>query len=504
MIFAHNPNASKNFVRLIFNILAPGWIGFSSFFLWFAFIFTEKRKILKRKLLYPALFILPLILIYKHWTGFILVDYTKQYFGWIHVWSDSVWAHLFYIYYLSFVGLGLYLIFNFSRKTENLIKKKQAKIIFTSAIISLGLGTFTDVVLPKSNIYVIPNLAHVFVLIWALGLVYGMVKYKLLVITPATAADNIISTMAESLILLNRDKKIAFINKATSNLLGYKIDELKDKMIDIIFSDDFRSAQLSKIIEEKSISNYDFYLKTKSRRNIPVIFSSSTLKGEAGNLMGFVCMARDITERKEAEEALQQSYLRLQKTLDDTVNALATTVETRDPYTAGHQRRVTQLACTIAEEMGFSKEQVKGIKITGLLHDIGKIYVPAEILSKPGRLTEMEFGIMKTHSRVGFEILKTVEFQWPVAQIVLQHHERMNGSGYPQGIRGQAILLEARILSVADVVEAMSSHRPYRPALGIDKALEEILQNKGTLYDSEVVDVCVRLFIGKRFNFDKK
>jgi putative nucleotidyltransferase with HDIG domain len=185
-----------------------------------------------------------------------------------------------------------------------------------------------------------------------------------------------------------------------------------------------------------------------------------------------------------------------------TVNTLASTVEMRDPYTAGHQRRVTILACAMAEEMGLTEEQFDGLRMAGLVHDIGKFSVPVEILNKPGRISETEFSIIKHHSQAGYNILKEIEFPWPVAQIVLQHHERLNGSGYPQGLKNGGIMLEAKILAVADVVEAMASHRPYRPALGINAALEEITKNQGILYEPEIVDVCKRLFTEKGFAFE--
>jgi len=210
----------------------------------------------------------------------------------------------------------------------------------------------------------------------------------------------------------------------------------------------------------------------------------------------------DITERKRAEEELRQSYVQLQRTLEGTVNTLVSTIEMRDPYTAGHQRRVTQLACAIANEMGLPQEQSEGIRMAGLIHDLGKITIPAEVLSKPIQLNDFEWGMIKMHPRVGYDVLKEIEFPWPLAPIVLQHHERMDGSGYPRGLSGEDILMEARILAVADVVEAMASRRPYRPALGIDKALDEISQNRGVLYDSEVVDVCLRLFTEKGFAFE--
>jgi putative nucleotidyltransferase with HDIG domain len=170
----------------------------------------------------------------------------------------------------------------------------------------------------------------------------------------------------------------------------------------------------------------------------------------------------------------------------------------------GRADRVAHLAIAIAKEMGLSKDQIDGIRVAGIIHDIGKIAVPAEILSKPSQLSEYEFEMIKTHPRVGYEILKQIEFPWPVAQIVLQHHERINGSGYPQGLTGKDILLGAKILGVADVVEAMASHRPYRPALGINEALKEISQNKCVLFDPEVVEACLKLFIRKGFDFKEE
>ncbi|MFW6129276.1 MAG: HD-GYP domain-containing protein [Candidatus Aminicenantaceae bacterium] len=197
------------------------------------------------------------------------------------------------------------------------------------------------------------------------------------------------------------------------------------------------------------------------------------------------------THYKQAEDTLVNMLDKLEKTMRSVVNAMAKIIELRDPYTANHQQRVATIACTIAQEMRLPSEQIDGINMAAVIHDIGKIGIPAEILSKPGRWTEFEYSISKTHPKVGYEILKTIDFPWPLAQIVLQHHEKLDGSGYPQGISGDGILLEARILAVADVVEAMASHRPYRPSLGIERALNEIKTKKGILYDPNVVDVCV-------------
>ena len=202
------------------------------------------------------------------------------------------------------------------------------------------------------------------------------------------------------------------------------------------------------------------------------------------------------------EQMVADRTSQLKKALDGIIQAVASIVEIKDPYTAGHQLRVAGLAFAIAREMGLSEDQAEGVRVAGTIHDLGKIVVPAEILSKPGQITEIEFGMIKAHPQTGHDILQDMEFPWPLAQIVLQHHERMDGSGYPQGLSGENTLLEARILAVADVVEAMASHRPYRPALGTDKALEEIQQNRGTLYDTEVVDACVKIFNEKGFKFE--
>ena len=193
----------------------------------------------------------------------------------------------------------------------------------------------------------------------------------------------------------------------------------------------------------------------------------------------------------------------LRKTLDGTVRALSRLTERRDPYTAGHQERVAELACAVAREMGLSEDRIEGLRVAGLLHDIGKTSVPAEILTKPTVLTELEFGVIKEHVRVAYDILSEIDFPWPVAEIVLQHHERLDGSGYPQKLKDDEILLEARILAVADVVEAMSSHRPYRPAYSLAEALEELKRGKGTLYDPEVVEACLRLFSEGGFSFER-
>jgi PAS domain S-box-containing protein len=226
------------------------------------------------------------------------------------------------------------------------------------------------------------------------------------------------------------------------------------------------------------------------------------IKDSAGNISHFEGTVEDITGRKTADDKLKQNEEKLRKALAGTMKALSLTIEARDPYTSGHQSRVSQLAQAIAQEMALPNDTIDNIRMAGIIHDIGKIPVPAEILSKPGKLTDMEFNLIKVHPQSGYDILKDAELPYPIAEIALQHHERLNGSGYPQGLENKQILLESKIIAVADVIEAMASHRPYRPALGIPAALEEIEKNRGTLYDAGAVEVCIRLFRGKGFSFE--
>ncbi len=237
--------------------------------------------------------------------------------------------------------------------------------------------------------------------------------------------------------------------------------------------------------------------KDESKRYIEA--SVSLRNNSTGQPIGFRGITRDITERKRAEEESKQSFERMRKALRATVHAISRIVEMKDPYTSGHQQRVSDLARSIAAEMGLSADRRDFIRTASSIHDIGKIAIPTEILSKPTKLTDLEFNLIKTHAQSGYDILKDIEFPWPVADVVLQHHERMDGSGYPHGLKGDEILLEARILAIADVVEATASHRPYRPSRGINLALEEISKNKGILYDANAVDACLKLFREKGY-----
>jgi len=197
---------------------------------------------------------------------------------------------------------------------------------------------------------------------------------------------------------------------------------------------------------------------------------------------------------KKTEKEREENPERILKTLKAVIQAMTVAIETRDPCTANHQRRVSDLALAIASEMNLPSNQIESIRMASAIHDIGKLSVPAELLSKPTKLTELEFRLIKCHSQIGYEILKDIEFPWPIARIVLEHHERTDGSGYPNGLTGEGLLIESRILAVADVVEAIASHRPYRPARGIEASLDEISKKRDMLYDPEVTDACLRLF----------
>lgn len=665
MIFIHNPYTTIQTAGIFEDIGAFGWVGFPGFLLWFAIIFTGREKITKNKAFLPILFILPSVLIYKQWTNFLIVGYVKQYYGWAGVWSRSVWPYLYYLYYTLAVGAVLYLLVDFRKKTRSPVKKTEAEIVIISTLVAFIFGSLTDVVFPRMGIYQVPDIAPALALVWASGTAYAIAKYKFLTITPAAAADDIISTMTDALMLLDQNGIIVTVNKAVLELLKYKGRELLGGSLEKLFGEEFALSGLSdKIAKGEETRNRNIALIAKDGSRIPVIFSSSVLWGEGAKITGTVCIAaditevikaedelrrahhelelrvrgrtadlalavrqlkqeiaerrhveetlreseekystlveqgndaiiivqdeivkfanskmaesiglkkenivgrsfleiispgfrqyaleiyhkriskeeaanryeleiyssdgktipievnasrieyeghpasmaiiRDITERKRAESQLKESYRKLEKILEDIIYVIAKIVESKDQYTAGHQRRVAELACAIARDMGLSEERVKGIHMASVIHDIGKITIPSEILSKPGRLNDIELSMVRSHSQMGYDILKTIDFPWPIAQMVLQHHERTDGSGYPGAVSGKKLLLEAEILSVADVVEAMTSHRPYRPALGLESALEEISKKRGAAYHPRVVDACLDLFNKKHFQF---
>ncbi|EGJ51062.1 HD domain-containing phosphohydrolase [Desulfocurvibacter africanus] len=346
-----------------------------------------------------------------------------------------------------------------------------------------------------------------------LGITIEMALYKHTIERKLVESERWLATTLNSIgdAVLTTDERgrVKYLNPAALRILGCEESLALGKDLSTIFAlydpkgVNIAPDLVSNVLDQAhTVASTDMHtLVTGPQREVPVNMSHSPIISEGRSVRGTVLVLHDITERREAEYALQKSVSQLKTSLEETVNALAVTSEKRDPYTAGHQQRVSQLACAMAREQGLPKERIEGIRVAAILHDLGKIYVPAEILAKPTRLTQMEMGIMKTHAEVGFDILKNIPFPWPVAAAVLQHHERMDGSGYPNGLSDKDICCEARIISVADVVEAMSSHRPYRAALGIERALEEIARNRERLYDAECVDICLSLFRDKGFQF---
>lgn len=310
----------------------------------------------------------------------------------------------------------------------------------------------------------------------------------------------ILRTINDAVIATDCDGQITFFNPSAEKLTGWKAAEaLAQPLTKIIHLVNCPESFLT-----DSFPSGTLFLKNKKGNLIPVEYNSSLLKTKPPLSGGEVIVIHDITERHQSQKEIVASWQRLQRAFEGTIQALALTIEIRDPYTAGHQRRVSELASAMAKELGWPAEQVQAIRIAGDIHDIGKISIPAEILSKPAKLNEVEFSLIKTHPQVGYEILKNIDFPWPLAQIVLQHHERIDGSGYPSGLQSDDILPEAKLLAVADTVEAMASHRPYRPALGIERALAEILKFKGILFDSDAVDVCLHLFRSNQFQWSLK
>lgn len=320
----------------------------------------------------------------------------------------------------------------------------------------------------------------------------------------------LLDSTVEAIFGIDLDGRCTFANQSFLQSLGYaKLSEVLGKkihdMMHAQYPDGARypesECRICRAWQSKhAVHADDEFFWRKDGSSFPVSYWSHPIfQGE--HAMGVVITYLDITEQIKSRDALAESAKKLRQSLAGTVAAIAKAVEARDPYTSGHQHRVAELACAIARELGLDEDQVDGIRMGASIHDIGKIYLPAELLSKPTKLSEIEYLLVQTHPQVGYDILKDIEFPWPVADIAHQHHECIDGSGYPQGLKGNEICLEARIVAVADAVEAISSHRPYRASLGIQVALDEIREKRGLVYDADVVDACLELFEKKSFAF---
>ena len=304
----------------------------------------------------------------------------------------------------------------------------------------------------------------------------------------------------DGIVVIDKNGKVRESNLRFSEMLGYKPQEIMKLHVwdwEFLFSQEELLKKLHDV--DETGEHFETQHKRKDGSVYGVeISSNGAIFGEEKLVF---CVCRDITKRKKAQAELEETLNNLRKSIETTIDALARAIEMRDPYTAGHQKRVADLAGAIGMEMDLPTNQIKGLQMAASIHDIGKISIPSEILTKSSRLTDLEYSIIKEHPRYGMEILRDVFSPWPLAEIVYQHHEKINGSGYPQGLKGDQILLEARILCVADVVEAMASHRPYRPSIGLKTALREIEDQKGILYDAQVVDICMKLFNENKFSF---
>ena len=308
---------------------------------------------------------------------------------------------------------------------------------------------------------------------------------------------SIAEQISEIIFVTNPSGVTTYASPAVETITGYKPDEVMGhRFIEFLAEEDI----------ERAISSFQEDLKTKKDSTLEFRYKKkdgsifyAELHVQYYENQGFIGLIRDITNRKAAEKKLNDSLMQLEHMMNGTLHAIANIVDAHDPYTAGHERHVGIIASDIAREMGWLEEKCKNLQLIGLVHDIGKISIPAEILSKSGRLSPIEYDFVKTHAEQGYNILKDIEFPVPIAQIILEHHERMDGSGYPRGLKGDETLPESRILAVADVLEAMSSHRPYRSSLGIDAAISEIETQRGILFDTEVVDAILHLVREKKY-----
>jgi PAS domain S-box-containing protein len=596
--------------------------------LWCCLAITNQGHLLDRKVFLLGSLTLPVFFIYQQMSGNLMTGVSDISWGWVANWSQSVYSNLFLAYVVILALICSYVVIRYVLKVKASYLKKRGTQVIITGLIALAVALTTRI-LYQQGVSTIPQISDVICIIFGVGMVRAVSKYRLTTISPAAVSDVILSTMSDSLILLNLNGKIIYANRATAHLLGVSAKKLKGASFSpCVDGEENADDLLKETIATGGTVRRELSFKSRLGVSTPVLVSTSVVRepvegvvgfvilaidnserkqaeetinrqreeyrtifdsvrptiayldkegvimrinkaGAAafgrepkevvgrtiydffpvdeaagfaagnndvvrtgvaqlgivtqytlpsgakrwaqvdripyrdrdGNIIGVIAVNQDITRRKLAEENLEKSLIAVRKNLKDAITTLAKIVEMRDPYTAGHQRRVAALATAIAKEMSLSEDQTDQVQMAAIVHDIGKIYIPSDILSKPARLTEVEFQFIKTHPRGGYDIVKGIDFPGAVAESVLQHHERMDGSGYPSGLKDNEILLEAKILAVADTVEAMASYRPYRPSLGIDKALEEISDKKGKLFNESVVDACLRLFREKGFNF---
>ncbi len=610
------------------NVGSIGWCFVPVAGLWCCLALSNQDRFLDSKAFLLGSLVFPVFFIYQQQSGNLITGVNDVSWGWVAIWSQSVYSYLYLAYAVISVMISSYAVIRYVLKVKASYLKKRGIQLIVTGYITMGLALIARI-LSQQGIFTIPQISDVICVIFGVGMVMAVSRYRLTTISPAAVSDVILGTVSDSLMLLNLNGRIIYANRATAHLLGISAKKLKGASFSsFVDGDDSADDLLKETIATGGTVRRELSFRSRLGLSTPALVSTSVVREPAEGVVGFVISAidnterklaeetirqqreeyrtifdsvrptiayldkegvimrinkagaaafgrepkevvgrtiydffsddeavgfaaannevvrtgvaqlgivseytlpsgakrwaqidripyrdrdgtiigvitfnQDITRRKLAEENLEKGLVAVRKNLKDAIATLAKIVEMRDPYTAGHQRRVATLATAIAQEMSLSKDQTDQVQMAAIVHDIGKIYIPSDILSKPARLTEVEFQFIKTHPRGGYDIVKGIDFPGAVAESVLQHHERMDGSGYPSGLKDDEILLEAKILAVADTVEAMSSYRPYRPSLGIDKALEEISNKKGKLFNESVVDACLRLFREKSFDF---
>jgi len=319
--------------------------------------------------------------------------------------------------------------------------------------------------------------------------------------------NQVFQALKDGLIVIDRNFNIIKVNRTFSIMAGIaETESVGKKCYDLFAGPLCHNAKCPMIQIENGAEQmtFDGNQHCKVFKNMSYVVKICPYRDNEGKVAGMVETIADVSLLKKTQQELFESRERLRKAMGGIIQAMSLTIEKRDPYTAGHQRRVAKLCRAIGTEFGLDWERIQGLRMAAAIHDLGKIHVPAAILNKPGKLSDHELGIIRQHPQTAFEILKNIDFPWPLAEAIYQHHERLNGSGYPRGLKGDEIILEARILAVADVVESMSTFRPYRKELGIEKAILELQNNSGILYDSEVVNICMELITTHGFNSKTK
>jgi PAS domain S-box-containing protein/putative nucleotidyltransferase with HDIG domain len=435
----------------------------------------------------------------------LIVVWTNEWHGWfwsdvylasrslgtVIVWEHGFWFTLFSVFQYSLILIGIIILWRFGLRKSRVYRQQIILLTFGILVpIISNIGYISGSPLTEGLDFT-PLALAASALIFALT-IYG---YRFLDLVPLARSASL-ENIPDGIIVVNDGGDIAEINPAAARMAGLNKTSVMGKSLEKIWGELYRAS---------SEADFGMHTELKLGTNGSILYldmNTMALQKKRGAIGGKLIVLRDVTERRKMEEFLKQSYDRLQRALQSSIYAAAKMVEIKDPYTAGHQQKVAQLATAIAQDINLPEEQVTYIGMAAMVHDIGKIYIPAEILTRMGTLSDLEFKLIKTHVQRSYEILKDIEFPWPVAEIVLQHHERLDGSGYPKGLKGNDILLEARIIGVADTIEAISTHRPYRSAPGAGEALEEITSNRGTLYDIDVVNSCISLFYEKGFRFE--